>query len=144
VYFNHLRRATDPPAAKPARLTADGKPADPKDDNPKIETVSCTPAPEEAREAARVVWFQEVVLDETGKVVKHQHITAKELYLHAGRKDPEKGEVYQMVIAHGPDVRRPVVAGRTEGPRRRAGQRPSRRPSCSRASRPRRRTTTPR
>ena len=102
VYFNHLKKANDPPAARPARLTADGKPVDPKDDNPKIETVSCTPAAEEAREAARVVWFQEVVRDDTGKVVKHQHITAKELYLHAGRKD-DKGEVYQMVIAHGPD-----------------------------------------
>lgn len=101
VYFNSLKKASEP-TARPARLTADGKPADPTDDNPKIETVSCTPAPGDAREAAREVWFQEVVRDETGRIVKHQHITAKELYLHASRRD-DKGDPYQMVIAHGPD-----------------------------------------
>jgi hypothetical protein len=101
VYFNNLKKSGEQPPPRPTQPTKDGRPADPKDDNPKIETVTCTPAPEDAREVGREVWFQEVIRDETGKIVKLQHVTARELYLNARRLD-ERGEPYQMVMAHGP------------------------------------------
>jgi hypothetical protein len=126
VYFNNLKKSGDPPPARPTQLGKDGKPVDPKDDNPKIETVSCTPAPEDAREVGREVWFQEVIRDETGKIVKLQHITAKELYLNASRRD-ERGDPYQMVMAHGPGIVRVWQAGQkdlTGPPPPPAGQRP--------------------
>lgn len=102
VYFNNLKKPGDAPPPRPTPVAKNGKPG-PKDDNPKIETVSCTPAPEDAREVGREVWFQEVVRDETGKVVKLQHVTARELYLNAKRLD-DRGDPYQMVMAHGPGV----------------------------------------
>jgi hypothetical protein len=88
VYFNQLR-----PADRQ-------KPAGKKDENPKVETVVCSPAPEDGeagrpRVAARVYFAEEKFSARTGKHVKAHRIEARLLELRA-----EAGRT--LVTASGP------------------------------------------
>ena len=108
VSFNQFRSP-----GQPAAKTPDPKP-DPKapaGDKPKVEKVYCYPAPadspDEPKEADTVT-FTEVIReprgDPRGKVVRSQHVTAKELLITARAKDPDTGEEYQKVEGHGPGI----------------------------------------
>ncbi|MDB5308699.1 MAG: hypothetical protein JWO38_2901 [Gemmataceae bacterium] len=101
VDFSQRRKPVPPRDPKPD--PRGGKSAKDKDD-PKIKSVHCYPAPDDATDepkGARFVTYSEVTRDEAGNL-KSQHLTARELVLtaqvfEAGIKDP-----YQQVIAYGP------------------------------------------
>ena len=110
VYFNQLRKPGETgPAARPVPAPA----ADPKAvaakgaDNPKVETVRCYPAPADAVEdpIALTVRFNQVERDpKTGRVLKAQLLTAREVAVNAVAQDEGRPEKYQTVVAHGPGV----------------------------------------
>jgi hypothetical protein len=96
------RRGPAAPKPPPPR----GQPAD---DNPKIETVRCHPAPDdlrdEAADASRV-HYREVGRDGLGRIVKSQDLDARSLELKARVVDPGTRDAYQRVLADGPGVLR--------------------------------------
>jgi hypothetical protein len=88
-------------------------PGQPKDD-PKIETVRCYPAAEDQKDEPKEsywVTFEDVVKDETGKPVKHQRLTARELSLTARAIEPGTLEPHQRVVADGPGNLRILQSG---------------------------------
>ncbi|MBX9583090.1 MAG: hypothetical protein K2X87_22515 [Gemmataceae bacterium] len=107
VSFNQFRSPGQAPRPKAPDPKAD--PNAPKDDKPKVEVVYCYPAPGDSPDepqAADTVTYSEVIReprgDPRGKVVKTQHVTAKELMIAARWKDPATGEACQKVEGHGP------------------------------------------
>ncbi|HXD86097.1 MAG TPA: hypothetical protein VN641_06370, partial [Urbifossiella sp.] len=101
------RRGPAAPKPPPAK----GQPAD---DNPKIDTVRCHPAPDDLRDEAADafrVHYREVGRDAFGRIVKSQDLDARSLELKARFVDPATREVYQRVVADGPGVLRIWQAG---------------------------------
>lgn len=92
------------------------KPATPKvkDGGPKIESVRCYPAPEDQRDEAKdAYWvtYQETARDETGRPVKQQRLTARELEMTARAFEPGTREPHQRVVASGPGTLRLLQSG---------------------------------
>jgi hypothetical protein len=120
VYFNRLQKA---------ERKADPKdPGNPREkDSPKIDTVYCWPAPEDAADDRResAVTFHEVRRDEAGRVAKVQLVEARELQLVARAID-ERGDPYQQVRADGPGTVRIWQPGQKDlaAPPPSAGPRP--------------------
>ncbi|QJW93332.1 hypothetical protein [Frigoriglobus tundricola] len=110
VYFNQMQKKPEPGAKPPAPKGA-GDPkgrADPKganpDENPKIETVSCYPAPADSTEDREdwIVRFKQVEFDTTGRVIKTQQLRAQEFQVDAQARDATGGQPYQRMKAFGP------------------------------------------
>ena len=102
-FSQRSKPATAPPPARtpapPSAAKADPRaPQQPAKDNPKIESVLCYPAPDEAGDEAKEagwVMYQDVARDDSGRIVKMQRIRARELVMKAKGDD-------QQVEAYGP------------------------------------------
>ena len=125
------RRKNVPPALRPAVA---GNP--PAQENPKIDSVRCYPAADDLRDEpldAFRVMYHETVRDETNRIVRSQHMVARELEMNArvfeaGRKDP-----FQRVIATGPGTVRLWQSGLKDeaGPKGAAAPAPMNQPKES-------------
>ena len=113
VYFNQMQKPGDRPAT-----AAPGTPADPKaSGNPRIELVYCYPAPEDAPDepkGSNTVTYSEMVRDRDGKIVRSQHVTARELVMTANAREDGQSQPYQEVVGHGPGTVRIWQPGEKE------------------------------
>jgi hypothetical protein len=101
VYFTQSNRPKSPPKG-------------PADDKPKLDIVDCYPAPGDTADSPqeKIVAFTQVERDpETGQTIRRQQIEAQELRLEALALDPEGGETYRRVTAHGPGIVRTWAPG---------------------------------
>lgn len=107
VSFNRVPRPAEPAAGPDPK---GGRPVPKADDDPnkpKVQTVYCYPAPEDAPDepkGAQVVTYHEVVRGKDGVRAKEQLVTARELVMQALPAGPGRARAAQQVTADGPGV----------------------------------------
>ncbi len=104
VYFNQMTKPTRPPGTVAGNVKPKGLKGNEKE-SAKVEKVYCYPAPDDAVDEPRgsnTVTFNQVERDETGKIVKTQQLTARELAVFAQAQDDGRGDPYQKIVAQGP------------------------------------------
>lgn len=105
VYFNNLGKNESPAKVEPVRPGTPNDPTTKTSDGPKVDRVFCYPAPDDApgeAKGANEVTFQQIERDASGKVVKVQQLTAREIAVFAQAQDDGRGDPYQKVEATGP------------------------------------------
>ena len=107
IDFSRRGKIAPPPVKGPSPPTIAGKP--PEKESPKIESVRCYPAPEDLRDEPKdAYWvsYHDVTRDDTGRIVKEQHLVARELEMTARAIEPGNPSPYQRVLAAGPGTMR--------------------------------------
>jgi hypothetical protein len=108
VYFNQTQKTPPKPKEPKGPNKPNGAKGASDDDKPKIDTVFCYPAADDASDenSERYVAYNQVEHDPSGKLIKSQWLTAQELKMFAQFQDPGTVEKYQRVEAFGPGVLR--------------------------------------